>query len=167
MSSPCQPDPAEATYTSILAQCSRIASSARLCRGSMEGHAFAGDARGKHRPNLAGRDQVDVAGEEHLGVGIQCRTLAQAEAATGGWLHEEVQVRIRPEVGPGGGAERHHATQAVATSEGMHAPVARGRDTVVEPAQKWSVVIAMSRPIRERAVDGPGEHAHPERAVAT
>src|SRR5450759_591722 len=110
MSSPCQPGPVEATYTSIFAQCSRIASSARLCRGSMQDHALAGDARGEHRPNLAGRNQVHVAREERLRVGIQRGALAQAEMPTGGWLHEEVQVRIRPEVGPGGGAEGHDPT---------------------------------------------------------
>jgi hypothetical protein len=132
----------------------------------MEDHALAGDPRGERRRELAGGDQVHVAREERLRVGIQRGALAQAEAATGGWLHEEVEVRIRSEVGPGGGAERDEATQPVAMGEGMHAPVAGGRDAVMEAPQGRSAVIAMSRPVRERAVDRPGEHAHPQGAVA-
>ena len=49
----------------------------------MQDHALAGDPRRERRPNLAGGDQVHVAREERLRVGIQRRALAQAERPAG------------------------------------------------------------------------------------
>jgi hypothetical protein len=132
----------------------------------MEDHALAGDALGERGSSLAGGDEVHVAREERLGVGDERRALAQAKPVAGNRLDEEVQVRVRPEVGPGGGPKRDDPTQAVATSQRTQASVAGDRDAVVETPQERSVLVTVARPVRERSVDGSGEDAHVERAVA-
>lgn len=132
----------------------------------MEDDPFAGNSFGERRSNLAGRDEIHVPREQPFCIGIERCALAQAEPPARGWLDEEVQVRVRPEVGPGRGAEGDQATQAVAASEGMEAPVARDGDPRVEVAKQRSAFVAMPGPIGKRAVDGACENPHPESAVA-
>jgi hypothetical protein len=132
----------------------------------MEDHAIPGDAIGERGTQLARGHQVDVPPEERLGIGDERRALPETERMAPGRLDHQVQVRVRPKIGPGGRSERHQATEPVTAGQGPQAPVAGGRDPVMETPEWRCILVAVARPIGERAVHGPGQDAHPECAGA-
>jgi hypothetical protein len=132
----------------------------------MEDYAILGDAIGERGTQLAGGHQVDVSPEEGLGIGDESRALPEAERMAPGGLDHQVQVRVRPKIGPGGGTERHQATEAVPASKGSQAPIAGDRDAIVETPQGRGVLVAVAGPVGKRAVNRPGKDAHPERSGA-
>src|SRR5665811_1227397 len=124
----------------------RVRSSAAsdVYKRQIDSHSITIDSFCQRGPAYRRHQQINIATEKPVGVGVQADALGQAEMASGSWLNEKVNVRIGPEVRPGRRAKGEDAFQAIFTGECAQASTAWRANVIAETAKRSGVEVAVA-----------------------